>query len=102
MRMSTVRPWILMSIWMDVTPLRVPATLKSISPSASSSPRISVRTATSSPSLMSPMATPAHAPRIGTPASMSPKEEPHTVAMDEEPLDSSTSDTIRMEYGNSW
>ena len=90
-----VRPLILMSIWMDVTPSRVPATLKSMSPSASSRPRMSVRTATRSPSLMSPIATPAQAALIGTPASMSASDVPHTVAIDDEPFDSRMSETIR-------
>src|SRR5256885_1775722 len=54
-------PSVLISIWIEVTPCRVPATLKSISPSWSSVPRMSVRTATRAPSLMSPIATPAQA-----------------------------------------
>src|SRR5919108_2404289 len=37
----------------------------------------------------------------GTPASISDSEEPHTEAIDEEPLDSRMSDTTRMVYGNS-
>src|SRR5579872_1237823 len=39
------RPSILMSIWMDVMPVSVPATLKSMSPKWSSVPRMSVRMA---------------------------------------------------------
>ena len=35
---SIVMPWTLMSIWIAVMPFLVPATLKSISPSASSRP----------------------------------------------------------------
>jgi hypothetical protein len=92
---SSDRPSILMSIWMEVTPSRVPATLKSMSPSASSLPRMSVSTATRSPSLISPIATPATAARMGTPASISDSEPAHTVAMDDDPLLSSTSLTMR-------
>ena len=43
-----------------------------------------------------PMAIPAHAARSGTPASMSASEPPHTVAIDDEPLDSKMSETSRM------
>ena len=42
------------------------------------------------------MATPATGRAIGTPASISESEEPHTEAMEEEPLDSRISDTTRM------
>ena len=38
---------------------------------------------------------------IGTPASISDSEEPHTEAIDEEPLDSRMSDTTRIVYGKS-
>ncbi len=88
-------------IWMEVTPSRVPATLKSMSPSASSTPRMSVSTATRSPSLMSPIATPATAARTGTPASIIASEPEQTLAMEEEPFDSRMSETMRMVYGNS-
>jgi hypothetical protein len=84
-----------MSIWIDVMPRSVPATLKSMSPRWSSEPRMSVRMAIFSPSLMSPIATPAHGAFIGTPASISASEPPHTVAMEDEPFDSSTSETTR-------
>ncbi len=94
--MSRVRPSILMSIWMEVTPSRVPATLKSMSPSASSIPRMSVSTATRSPSLINPIATPATAPRIGTPASISASEPEQTEAIEELPFDSRMSETTRM------
>ena len=49
-----------------------------------------------SPSLISPIATPATAARIGTPASISASEPPQTVAIDDEPFDSRMSDTTRM------
>ena len=48
------RPSILMSIWIEVMPFSVPATLKSMSPRWSSEPRMSVRTATLSPLLDEP------------------------------------------------
>ena len=47
--MSIVMPWTLMSIWIAVMPSMVPATLKSISPSESSMPWMSVSTAYLSP-----------------------------------------------------
>ncbi len=84
-----------MSIWIEVIPFSVPATLKSMSPRWSSEPRMSVRTAILSPSLMSPMATPAQGACIGTPASISASEPPQTVAIEEEPFDSRISDTTR-------
>src|ERR687893_719550 len=50
---------------------------------------------------MRPIAMPATGAFSGTPASISDSDEPHTEAIDEEPLDSRMSDTTRMEYGNS-
>jgi hypothetical protein len=38
---------------------------------------------------------------IGTPASISASVEPQTEPIDDEPFDSSVSDTIRIVYGNS-
>ncbi len=61
---------------------------------------MSVRMATSSPSLMSPIAIPETGAAIGTPASMSASVEPQTEPIELEPLDSSTSDTMRIVYGN--
>src|SRR5438067_1386201 len=81
-------PLILMSICSAVMPLRVPATLKSMSPSWSSMPAMSVRMATlfgSSP-LTRPMATPATEAFSGTPAAISASEPPHTDAIDARPL----------------
>ena len=60
---------------------------------------MSVSTATRFPSLMSPMATPAHADFTGTPASYSASDPPHTVAIEDEPLDSRMSETMRIVYG---
>src|SRR6266581_2255880 len=47
-------------------------------------------------SVINPIATPAHADLIGTPASMSASEPEQTEAIDDEPLDSRISDTIRI------
>ena len=76
------------SICSAVMPLSVPATLKSMSPRWSSSPRMSDSTAKRLPSLMRPMAMPATCALTGTPASMSARLPPHTEAIDEEPFDS--------------
>ena len=84
-----------------MTPSRVPATLKSISPKWSSSPKISERTTNFSSSFTKPIAIPATAALIGTPASINAKDAPHTDAIEEEPLDSVISDTTRTTYGNS-
>ena len=98
---SSVMPATLMSICSEVTPSDVPATLKSMSPRWSSSPRMSLITAKSLPSRIRPMAMPATGRFSGTPASMSASEPPQTVAIDEEPLDSVMSDRTRIVYGNS-
>ena len=37
---------------------------------------------------------------IGTPASINARVEPHTEPIDEEPFDSSVSETMRIVYGN--
>ena len=42
------------------------------------------------------MATPATGALIGTPASISDSVEPHTEAIELDPLDASTSETVRM------
>ncbi len=81
---------------MAVMPLRVPQTLKSMSPRWSSSPRMSDRTATLSPSFIRPMAMPATGAAMGTPASIKASAPPHTEAIDDEPLDSRISETMRM------
>src|SRR5258706_7267022 len=62
---------------------------------------MSESTATLSPSLMSPIAMPATGSRIGTPASISDKQPPHTDAIDDDPFDSRISDTMRIVYGKS-
>ena len=93
---SGVMEVILMSIWSEVTPISVPATLKSMSPRWSSSPRMSDSTAKPRSSLIRPMAMPAQGRFSGAPASISASEAPHTVAMEEEPFDSVISDTTRI------
>ena len=94
-RTSAGMPSILVSNWSAVTNSAVPATLKSMSPKASSAPRMSVRV-TYSPSLkMRPMAMPATGALIGTPASIIERLEEHTEPMELEPLDARTSDTRR-------
>src|SRR4051812_6473880 len=60
---------------------------------------MSVRIAVREPSVINPIATPAHADLTGTPASISASEPLHTVAMDDEPFDSRISDTMRIVYG---
>ena len=74
-------------------PSLVPATLKSISPKWSSSPRISDKTTYSESSLIKPIAIPAIGFSRGTPASIIDKDVPQTVAIELEPLDSVISDT---------
>ena len=93
---SGVMEVILMSICRAVTPCSVPATLKSMSPRWSSSPRMSVSTAKPRSSLIRPMAMPATGRASGTPASISASELPHTVAMEELPLLSVISLTTRI------
>ena len=53
----------------------------------------------SSFSLINPMAIPATGSAIGTAASINAREDPHTVAIDDDPFDSVISDTIRKVYG---
>mmetsp|Transcript_10459 Transcript_10459/g.27697 ORF Transcript_10459/g.27697 Transcript_10459/m.27697 type:complete len:241 (-) Transcript_10459:1426-2148(-) len=103
---STARPSHLMSSWKVEMPLSSPATLKSMVPSPSSMPRMSVSTrGSSSPpssSRIRPIATPAITLDMGTPASIRASDPPHTLAMDDEPDDSVISDSTRIEYGNSF
>ncbi|OPZ48727.1 MAG: hypothetical protein BWY91_03161 [bacterium ADurb.BinA028] len=90
-------PSSLVSNWMAVTNSRVPATLKSMSPNASSAPRMSVRAAYRvSPSTVSetkPIAMPATGARSGTPALSSERVEAQTEPIDVEPLEPRASDT---------
>src|SRR6185437_10776809 len=61
---------------------------------------MSDRTANFSPSRIRPMAMPATGRAIGTPASISARLVPQTVAIEDEPLDSVISETTRIVYGN--
>ena len=85
-----------MSICKAVTPSVVPATLKSMSPKWSSSPKMSVNTANLLSSKIKPIATPATCAFNGTPADNKLKQPPQTDAMEDEPLDSVISETTRM------
>mmetsp|Transcript_49045 Transcript_49045/g.153989 ORF Transcript_49045/g.153989 Transcript_49045/m.153989 type:complete len:205 (+) Transcript_49045:410-1024(+) len=114
LRRLTLRPSHLMSSWKAVMPLASPQTLKSMVPSESSRPRMSVRmTASSSIFLMiaslfssfpllrfsgssRPIATPATGRLSGTPASKRARQPPHTEAMDELPQLSVMRDSTRM------
>jgi len=101
MSTSAGRPSIFVSSWRAVIMSRVPATLKSMSPRWSSTPRMSV-SVTNFPSWwMRPMAMPATGAWIGTPASIRDKDDPHTDAIDEDPFDMRTSETSRYAYGKS-
>jgi hypothetical protein len=60
---------------------------------------MSVSTATRSASLIRPIAIPATGALIGTPASIRAIEPAHTVAIEEDPLDSRMSLTMRIVYG---
>ncbi len=92
---SDVTPWILMSIWKPVIPSRVPATLKSMWPRWSSSPRMSLSTTNLSSPCTRPIAIPATGFFMGTPALSRLRVVPQTVAIEEEPLDSRISETTR-------
>mmetsp|Transcript_12740 Transcript_12740/g.53406 ORF Transcript_12740/g.53406 Transcript_12740/m.53406 type:complete len:299 (+) Transcript_12740:1166-2062(+) len=87
---GSVMPSTLMSSWNAVRPSASPAILKSMSPSASSLPRMSVRTTGASPSASSPrirpIAMPATFLEMGTPASCSARHPAHTDAMEDDPL----------------
>src|ERR671923_1396961 len=62
---------------------------------------MSVSTTWSSPSLIRPIATPATGDDTGTPPAISAIEEAQTDPIDEEPFDSSVSDTTLTTYGKS-
>ena len=67
-----------------------------MSPRWSSSPRISVKTVNRSSSLTNPIAIPATGALSGTPASIKERDDPQTLAIELEPLDSVISDTTRI------
>ena len=92
---SAGRPAIFVSSCSAVTTSAVPATLKSMSPNASSAPRMSVRVVYLPSAKTSPMAMPATGALIGTPASMSESEDPQTDAIEVDPFEESTSETRR-------
>ena len=58
---------------------------------------MSVRTAKRLPSLINPIAMPATCALIGTPASISERHPPQTLAIELDPFDSVISDTTRNE-----
>ena len=91
-----------MSSWIAVTPSDVPATLKSISPTWSSSPCMSVNV-TYSPSspVINPTDIPATGDLIGTPASINARVPAQTLPMEVLPLELRASHTIRIVYGKS-
>ncbi len=60
---------------------------------------MSESTAKRSPSFTKPIAIPATGALSGTPASIRDNDAPHTEAIEDEPLDSVMSDTIRITYG---
>ena len=102
-RTSLGIPSILVSSCNAVTASAVPATLKSMSPNASSAPRMSVSAVYLPSSKMSPIAIPATGAMIGTPASMSERLDAHTDAIEVLPFDDNTSETRRNVYANfSW
>ena len=84
---SSNNPRAFKSNWIPVIPSRVPETLKSISPKKSSSPMMSVTWVTRPSALVKrPTEIPAHVALIGTPASISARHPPQTLAILDEPL----------------
>ena len=92
---SAGRPSILVSSCSAVTKSRVPATLKSMSPKASSVPRMSVSVVYLPSAYTRPIAMPATGARSGTPPSIIDSVEPHTDAIEVEPFELRTSETMR-------
>ena len=74
----------------------VPATLKSMSPNASSAPRMSVSVTYSPPSWIRPIAMPATMSFSGTPASSSDIVDAQTEPIEVEPLEPMASETCRI------
>ena len=89
-------PSSLVSSCSAVTTCSVPATLKSMSPKASSAPRMSVSVTYWPPSWIRPMAIPETMSLSGTPASSSDMVEAQTEPMDVDPLELIASDTCRI------
>ena len=94
-RTSAGMPSIFVSSCSAVTTSAVPATLKSMSPNASSAPRMSVSVVYWPSAYTSPIAMPATGALIGTPASISDRLDAQTDAIEVEPLELRTSDTSR-------
>mmetsp|Transcript_3110 Transcript_3110/g.12452 ORF Transcript_3110/g.12452 Transcript_3110/m.12452 type:complete len:316 (-) Transcript_3110:1547-2494(-) len=106
-KISSGIPAGLQSSWIPVTPPRVPAILKSMSPSTSSRPMMSASSAcfvtlpvassvsVTSPTEMAPTCSP-----MGTPASMSAMDPAHTAAIELEPLLSMVSALSRTANGH--
>src|SRR6185369_4505354 len=94
-------PASLVSSCSAVTTCSVPATLKSMSPNASSAPRMSVSVTYWSPSLIRPIAMPETMSFSGTPASSSAMVEAQTEPIEVEPFEPIASETWRIAYGNS-
>ena len=92
---SAGMPSILVSSWSAVTNSDVPATLKSMSPKASSMPRMSVSVMYWPSWYTRPMAMPATGALIGTPASIIDSDDEQTEPIEVEPFDDSTSETRR-------
>jgi len=90
-RTSAGMPSILVSSCSAVIASAVPATLKSMSPNASSAPRMSVSVVYLPSANTRPIAMPATGALIGTPASISARLPEHTDAIDVEPFEASTS-----------
>ncbi len=90
-------PSSLVSSWIAVTNSEVPATLKSMSPNASSAPRMSVSAAysvlPSTVSLTRPIAIPATGARSGTPAFSRARVEAQTEPIEVDPLEPRASET---------
>ena len=93
-------PSSLVSSCSAVTNSRVPATLKSMSPNASSAPRMSVSAtywvSPSTSSEMRPIAMPATEAFSGTPACSSDSVEAQTEPIEVEPLEPMASESWRM------
>ena len=100
---SKGRPLILRSSWKPVIPLVVPASLKSMSPKWSSSPRMSVMVThfsiepSAALAVIRPQEMPATGAMIGTPASIRDRQPPQIEAIEVEPLEAMISATTRIE-----
>ena len=87
LKISDGKPSIFISNWRAVITPLVPATLKSISPNASSAPKISVSVTNSLFLEIKPIAIPDTCSLIGTPADIKERLDAQTEAWDVDPLD---------------